>query len=88
MFAENEADELLFLFNGEGQLDMVETEYSKVLSGFMSQYLQGPNGSLAAFTAALTIELVNQMTAVTQATASGILEGWQSETSTSDTTQA
>lgn len=65
MYADHETDELLFQFNDEGALDMLETEYSKMLSGFMSQYLQGPNGSLPAFTSALTLELVNRMTVTT-----------------------
>lgn len=62
MYADNESDELLFQLNEVGSLDMLESEYSKLLSGFMNQYLNGPNGSLPAFTSALTLELVNRMT--------------------------
>lgn len=62
MFADNESNELLFQMNEMGFLDMLESDYSKLLSGFMSQYLNGPNGSLPAFTSALTLELVNRMT--------------------------
>lgn len=65
MYADNETDELIFHFNDEGTLDMLETEYSKILSGFMSEYLQGPTGSLCAFTSALTLDLVNRMTVTT-----------------------
>lgn len=62
MYADNESDELLFQMNEVGSLDMLESDYSKMLSGFMAQYLNGPNGSLPAFTSALTLELVNRLT--------------------------
>ncbi|KAG5677342.1 hypothetical protein PVAND_007108 [Polypedilum vanderplanki] len=62
MYADNENDELLFRLNEMGSLEMLESDYSKLLSGFMNQYLNGPNGSLPAFTSALTLELVNRMT--------------------------
>jgi hypothetical protein len=65
MYADNENDELLFQLNEMGSLDMLESDYSKLLSGFMAQYLGGPNGSLPAFTSALTLELVNRMTVTT-----------------------
>lgn len=65
MYADHETDELIFHINEEGALDMLETEYSKMLSAFMSQYLQGPNSSLPAFTSALTLELVNRLTVTT-----------------------
>jgi Mitotic checkpoint protein len=65
MYADNENDELLFHLNANGTIDMLETDYSKMLSGFMNQYLHGSNGSLPAFTSALTLELVNRMTVTT-----------------------
>ncbi len=65
MYADRETDELNFQFNEEGSLDMLETEYSQMLNTFISQYLNCPNGSLPAFTSALTLELVNRMTVTT-----------------------
>lgn len=65
MYADHETDELIFQLNEGGGLDMLETEYSKLLSEFSSQYLHGPQGSLASFTAALTLELVNRATVTT-----------------------
>jgi Mitotic checkpoint protein len=64
MYADQETDELIFQLNEEGTLDMLETEYSKMLHNFVSKYLHGPNGSLPSFTAALTTELVSRMTVV------------------------
>lgn len=66
MYADHETDELIFQLNEEGSLDMLETEYSKILSEFVSQYLSGPQGSLPSFTAALTLELVNRATVTTK----------------------
>lgn len=62
MFAHSDEDVLIFRLNDEGMLDMLESEYSKTLEDLMVTYLMGNNGSIAAFTAALTIELVNQRT--------------------------
>lgn len=63
VYADHEHDELEFLFNDEGTLDMLETDYSRtdLLSG-LADYLQGPNGSLPYYLAALTIELKNKAT--------------------------
>ncbi|CAG9800671.1 unnamed protein product [Chironomus riparius] len=62
MYADCEQDELLFQLNEVGTLDMLESDYSKTLTNFMQQYLHGSNGSLPAFTSALTLDLVNRMT--------------------------
>lgn len=62
MFAQSDEDVLIFRLNDEGMLDMLESEYSKTLEDLMVTYLMGNNGSIAGFTAALTIELVNQRT--------------------------
>jgi mitotic spindle assembly checkpoint protein MAD1 len=62
MYADCEQDELLFQLNDVGTLDMLESDYSKTLTNFMQQYLHGSNGSLPAFTSALTLDLVNRMT--------------------------
>ena len=62
MYADGEHDELLFQLNDVGTLDMLESDYSKTLTNFMQQYLHGSNGSLPAFTSALTLDLVNRMT--------------------------
>lgn len=62
MYADNEHDELLFQLNDVGALDMLESEYSKTLNSFIQQYLHGANGSLPAFTSALTLDLVTRMT--------------------------
>lgn len=58
MYADNESDELIFQLNSQGQLDMLETEYSKTLDALMDQYLRSSTGCLAAFTSGLTLELV------------------------------
>ena len=62
MFAHSDEDVLIFRLNDEGMLDMLESEYSKTLGDLMVTYLMGSNGSVAVFTAALTIDLVNQRT--------------------------
>lgn len=62
MYADNESDELLFQLNNQGTLDMLETEYSKTLDTLMDQYLRNATGSLPAFTAALTLDLVQSVT--------------------------
>jgi hypothetical protein len=64
MFAENEDDHLLFELNDINDLELLENNYSKLLCSFMQQYLHGSNGSLPAFTAALTLDLVNRITTV------------------------
>jgi hypothetical protein len=64
MYAEQESDELIFQLNDEGTMDMLETEYSKMLHGLVNRHLCGPNSSLPSFTAALTTELVSRMTVV------------------------
>lgn len=65
MFADHETDFLIFQMKDDGELNMLETEYSKLLLNCMSQYLQGPNGNLPALLSALTLELVNKMTVAT-----------------------
>lgn len=62
MFAHSDQDVLIFRLNDQGMLDMLESEYSKTLGDFVVTYLMGNNGSLTAFTAALTIDLMNQRT--------------------------
>ncbi|CAO1351142.1 unnamed protein product [Diamesa serratosioi] len=62
MYAHSDQDVLIFRLNNQGMLDMLESEYSKTLGDYVVTYLLGNSGSLAAFTAALTSDLINQRT--------------------------
>lgn len=62
MYAHSDQDVLIFRLNNQGMLDMLESEYSKTLGDYVLTYLLGNTGSLAAFTAALTSDLINQRT--------------------------